>query len=91
MEEIIKRCKCGVFLSVNEYRDYYDTITDAVKEHKERNLGDISSDLEARIIAADTLYELQFYPDTPVGFHVVYGTSLDEVVEGAKVILNRSI
>jgi len=36
MEELIKKCKCGVFLTVNEYRDYYQTVQDWLNEHNEK-------------------------------------------------------
>lgn len=84
MEELIKRCKCGVFLSVNEYRDYCDTIETAIGEKRRAGHEQIiGAELAARMIKEGCLYELQFYPTTPVGFCVVYGTSLDEVVKKA--------
>ena len=88
MEEIIQKCKCGIYLSVNQYRDYYQSIEDAVKEERERNSMDIDDELAARMVAEKSLISLQFYPNTPVGFYIVYGTTLDEVVTKAKSVLN---
>jgi len=88
MEEIIQKCKCGIYLSVNQYRDYYQSIEDAVKEERERNSTDINDELAARMVAEKSLISLQFYPDTPVGFYIVYGTTLDEVVTKAKSVIN---
>lgn len=88
MEEIIQKCKCGIYLSVNQYRDYYQSIEDAVKEERERNSMDIDDELAARMIAEKSLISLQFYPNTPVGFYIVYGTTLDEVVTKAKSVIN---
>lgn len=79
MEEIIKRCKCGVYLSVNEYRDYYDTIEKAIKEEEL----EIEPELAERMIKENMFISLQFYPNTPIGFYKVFGTSLEEVVNKA--------
>lgn len=88
MEEIIQKCRCGVYLSVNQYRCYYQSIEDAVEEEKERNGEDIDDELAARMIAEKSLISLQFYPDTPIGFYLVYGTTLDEVITKAKSVIN---
>lgn len=85
MEEIIKKCKCGVYLEVNKYRDYYDTIEEAVAEEK---IADDDIGLAKRMIKENSFVSLQFYPDTPVGFYKVYGTSLDEVIKKALDILS---
>lgn len=88
MKEIIERCKCGIYLEVNRHRDYYDTIEEAITEENERNTEpEIEPELAERMIKENMFISLQFYPDTPVGFYKVYGTSLDEVVEKAKQAL----
>ena len=92
MEEILKRCKCGVYLTVNKHRDVYETAKQAIDEINDwgKTTGnsdhekEIDDELSARMIEKDSIYELQFYPDTPIGFFRVYGTSLDEVVGKAK-------
>lgn len=84
MENIIKKCKCGVYLEANKYRDYYDTIEEAVKEEK---VAEDDAELAERIIKENQLISLQFYPDTPIGFYKVYGTTLEEVIKKAEEIL----
>ena len=98
MEDIIKKCKCGVFLTINEHRDYYQSTTERIKEINERDFSanghhkdyepEIEENLAERMIKEDCIYELQFYPDTPIGSYCVYGTSLEEVVTKAKEILS---
>lgn len=88
MEEIIKKCKCGIYLEVNRYRDYYETVTEAIKEENERHSEpEIEPELAERMIKENMFISLQFYPDTPIGFYKVYGTSLEEVVNKAKEVL----
>lgn len=97
MEEVIKKCKCGVFLTVNEHRDYYMSVEDRIKEinendysangHHEDYEPEIDDELKYRLVKADCIYDLHFYPDTPVGSYQVYGTSLQEVINRALEIL----
>ncbi len=89
MKEIIERCKCGIYLEVNKHRDYYDTIEEAIIEENDKSNSspEIEPELAERMIKENMFISLQFYPDTPVGFYKVYGTSLDEVVEKAKQAL----
>ena len=93
MEELLKKCKCGVYLSVNEHRDVYETVEQAINEindwHKRANghhtdyQPEINDELKQQMIKENSIYKLQFYPDTPVGFYTVYGTNLKEVIEEA--------
>lgn len=86
MNEIIEKCKCGIYLQINKHKDVYESPEQAIEEFK--IWGDeIDKELENRMIEENQIYRLQFYPETPVGFYVVYGTSLDEVVEKAKECL----
>lgn len=91
MEEILKRCKCGVYLTVNEHRDYYESVEERLKSiacYEDDMINVLPNDLQERMAAVDTIYEFQFYPDTPIGSYKVYGTSLEEVVEKAKLCLD---
>lgn len=80
MEALIKKCKCGVFLTVNEYRDYYQSVTDWLNEQTEKGNQLDDSKLAERMIKEKMVYVLQFYPDTPIVSYTVYGTTLDEVI-----------
>jgi hypothetical protein len=87
LPELVARCKAGVHLTVNQYKDYYQSIEEAIAEARERDAGDISDDMEYRMIQTGQFWELQFYPNTPVGFYVVYGTSFEEVLKEAEEAL----
>lgn len=95
MEEIIAQCKAGVYLTVNKFKDYYDSIEDAIKEINERGVKEkatepeIPEEMAKRMIEKNCLYELQFYPHTPIGSYTVYGTSMNEVVSQALEILKE--
>jgi hypothetical protein len=85
LKELLSRCKCGVYLSVNEHRDLYRT----AEAHLDELAGyecppTIRDDVRQKMIETDTIVELQFYPNTPVGFNRVYhydlGAALDEAL-----------
>ena len=87
MKEIIEKCKCGIFLTINEHRDYYMSVKDRLLELIEQDridLEDVDLELENRMIETDSIYELQFYPDTPIGSYTVWGSTYEEVIEKAK-------
>ena len=77
---LLARCKCGVHLSVNEHRDGYETIEQALE-----NLDgfDVPPDVRAKIIETDTLVDLHFYPDTPVGFYKILHYDIDAALDKA--------
>lgn len=89
MEEVIKMCKCSVSLEVNRYRDYYQTVKDYLNEKNAQGDSEIDGELGERMIREKAVYELQFYPDTPIGFYTVYGTSVEEVVSKALNLLKK--
>jgi hypothetical protein len=82
MKELQAFCRAGIYLSINEHKDYYETIED----HFNNNpfiKDDLTQEELDRIVKADCLVELQFYPSTPITFYRVYGTSIDEVLDKA--------
>src|ERR1700687_2669801 len=90
LSELIYKCKCGVYLTANKHKDVYQSAAEAIKEINDFDFSangkhedyepEIDDELAQRMIKEDSIYELQFYPDTPIGSYTVYGTSLDEVL-----------
>lgn len=84
-----------MYLEVNRYRDYYDTIEEVIVEANQygKNAGnsddepEIEPELAERMIKENMFISLQFYPNTPIGFYKVYGTSIEEVEQKALDIL----
>jgi hypothetical protein len=84
MKELINKCKCSISLKINEYRDYYETIEQFVEDTNQgRDEPIIDSEMAQQMIRDNMVIELQFYPDTPIGFYRIFGTSLDEVINEA--------
>ncbi len=79
-QAILDRCKCGVFLTVNEHRDYYESASDFLVNRDEK-LPSEQPELFARMVELDTVICLQFYPDTPIGSYVIWHHDLDAALD----------
>jgi hypothetical protein len=89
-EELVSRCKCAVTLAAREHTVNYQTIAEYIDDILARGGADeIDEDTVKRAVAADVLYEVQFYDHTPVGFYRVYGATAEEAVERALAVLDR--
>jgi hypothetical protein len=82
-KELMKQCKCGIFLKVNEHRDYYQSTKECIEEINSSEAGEIDEETAKDLIEKDLIITLQFYPDTPVGFYIIYGTDIDKILDEA--------
>ncbi len=88
LKELLSRCKCGVFLTVNEHRDYYQSVAQRLADLSERECPPTyTDDVRDGMIKADTIIEVQFYPDTPIGSYVVLHHDLDAALDEALACL----
>jgi len=88
-EQILNRCKCGVFLIVNEHRDYYQTAEEKLIELDSMECPpDIDPKVRSKMIELNTIIDLQFYPDTPIGSYSVYHHDLEMALDEALECLN---
>ena len=81
LKKLIDRCACGIHLTINGHRDYYDKVGDRLKELALRETPpDISEEVKDMMIAKNTIIELHFCPDTPIGFYEIFHYDLDEAL-----------
>lgn len=85
LAELIKRCECGVYVTVNAHRDYYETVEQNLRERAH----EIDADVLARMMETNTVVEVQFYPDTPIGSYSIYHFDLDAALDQALAILAK--
>lgn len=91
LAELVRRCKASVTVTVNDHRDYYQTVEDWLKERIDRELADgdeitpeeITPEKKAKMIETDTIVCVHFYPNTPVGFNLVYHYDVDMAITEA--------
>jgi len=73
--------KCGLTITHNEHRNYYQTAAAYIQEYG-TDLGQWKSgDALKRAIETDQIWSIHWYPTTPVGFCVVFAPTLEEALE----------
>lgn len=88
MKKILSKCKCGVFLSCNEHRNYYQSVREWILENMAQDeIKEIPEDVLDKMIETDTAFVLQFYPTAPIGFHILYHYDYDELIKQAHNLL----
>ena len=70
--------KCGLYLSHNAHRDVYESVDTFCHEQYF-----ISPEDRQKCIDTDECWELQWYPDTPIGFYRLLGSTLELVMAEA--------
>lgn len=81
LHQLLTRCKCGVYLTVNEHRDYYETPAERLDWYARLECPPhIDADVRAGILATGNIVDLQFYPYAPTGSHHLVHYDLDEVL-----------
>ena len=78
----------------NQHKSNYVSVREHLgfSDHMPEDLG-ISTDEYAALCAGDELWEIQWYPDTPVGFYYVAAATLERALElansGASAVVAR--
>jgi len=76
--------KAGLYLTHNQHKDFYESIKDHINGYCSIVADDfVSPEDMQKCIDTDELWELQWYPETPIGFHKVNGSSLEIVLQRA--------
>ena len=90
--ELINLCKCSVTLEVNDHRDYYQTILEYIDDNCSNKSiwNETPEEVKKIMIETDTLIELQFYPNTPIGFYRVYHYDVNQAISEALNILKTT-
>jgi len=71
--------KAGLFLSHNEFLGYYETAASYISGREGLCFRNVEE--RDKCIATDQLWELQWYPHTPVGFHVIGAPTLAQLLD----------
>ena len=71
--------KCGLFLTHNEHKDYYETVATQVEDGRIEEDHWVSEEEKQKAIDTDEMWELQWYPDTPIGSHTLVASTLEAI------------
>lgn len=84
LQKLLDKCKCGVHLTVNQHRDYYQTAEEELKEKEGYECPpEIEPEVRAVMIEKNIIIDLQFYPHTPIGSYSIYHYDLDMALDEA--------
>ena len=77
LQQLIALCKCGVHISINEHRNYYETVKQYVLDDQKE---DVDPDIWDKMVETNTVVNIQAYPNTPVGFFSVLHYDLGQAL-----------
>jgi len=83
LKKLISLCKGGVYLTINKHKDYYLTAQQQINDMRDNELAEIQESIKTKMIETDTIVELIFYPDSPVGSYGIYHYDVDCALEEA--------
>lgn len=77
--------EASMCLTHNEHKAYYRTVDEAIREEDHGYTHDCWVSPEQRQKAIDTneCWTLQWYPETPIGFHILSAADLDVLLKAA--------
>jgi len=81
IKKLVEACSASVEISFNLHRSVYQSVEQYL------NVDAAIPDVIDVMVGRDFIIEIQFYPDTPVGFHVVYHYDLDAALDEALTII----
>ncbi len=93
LNDLICRCKCGVSLTVNKHRNYYEkaahylSVCHETEEDGEGIYG-CDPDTLATMIEMDTIVELQFYPETSISFYQIAHYDVEMAIDEALEVMD---
>ena len=78
------RHKGSMHITHNQHLDYYETVQQAL-ERGTYDRDDFLDDAEVKMaIATGDVWAVHWYPDTPIGSYIVFASTFDRAVEGAR-------
>ena len=80
LEKLVSLCRGEVVVTFNQHRSCYLSVEDEFASLE----GDAPSpEILAEMVRLDRIVCVHFYPNTPVGFHMVYHHDLDAALDRA--------
>jgi len=90
LNELIGLCKACVAIEINDHKSVYTSVAEHMNEHPACEfLHEIEPDVLQKMIDTDTVIDIQFYPDTPIGFYKIYHYDIDMAIDMAIDIIKK--
>lgn len=92
LKDLLSRCKCSVQITVNGHRDVYETAEQALNNYEGMECPpQIEPDVRKKMIDLNTIVNVHFYPETPIGFYDIYHYDLDAALEQALACFGEEV
>lgn len=75
---IAENAKCGLYLTHNQHKDYYETAERYIKDREWED--EVADGALEKIIERDEVWELQVYTRTPIGSYRLLHWNLEDLV-----------
>lgn len=76
--------EASLHLTHNDHKSVYETAEQWIADNDERGFAEwISEEQKQKAIETDSIWTLQWYPNTPVGFNCLAAADLDLLLEAA--------
>jgi hypothetical protein len=83
LQELTSLCKGSVTVRLNEHRGGYQSPLEYLREAFIDETQDVAPEVLEEIERSGQLVEIQFYPNSPVGFHLVKHYDLEKAIDEA--------
>lgn len=75
--------KITMHITHNQHKSYYETAQAWADDHNNTMYEWVPGDSRDRAIATDSIWTVQWYPNTPIGFMAVAAATLEEALNYA--------
>lgn len=90
LQQLTDLCACEVGVTVNENRSHYETVEEFLDDLAGRECPpQIDAETRARMVKENTVAEVWFYPDTPIGSYSLYDSDVSRAVARALDIARK--
>ncbi len=72
--------EASLHLTHNQHKAYYQTVEQHLADMQDTDDDWVSEEEKQRAYETQELWELQWYPNTPIGSHIFYASSLEALM-----------
>ena len=85
INHLLPRYAVSLHITHNDHKINYHSAEEWAATNDEREFAEwVSAEERARAIATDSIWMVQWFPDTPVGSYVVVASTLEAALEAAR-------
>ena len=84
LKELLSNCEASVSITVNQHRDYYQSVEEHIEEQAlidEELIDEIGKEVYEEMKKTNTIVEIQAYPDTPIGSYRLFHYDIDKAID----------